>query len=199
MAMVEKRRIDLGPEPPVEDNERTPLRTRRGAVTLGSSGRVRAEFVKSRRVVRFIGEDGSVAEFDLLTFLDLLGIEATDLAPPRQYVLFGGTSDRPSGGSGDIAGTFADEASARSAFQRLRMSSDHRWAQLVALDVRGRVRALSWFGDKFRQGAPTGAQGNSTAMRARRTLRRLSVVRESSGTRPFTTAEARGAVRRREG
>lgn len=198
--MVEKRRIDWATDPEEEEPERTRTRGRKGALTLGGPGRIRAEFIKTRRVVRIVGEDGAVAEFDLLDFLELLGIEPADLVPPRQYVLFGGTSDRPSGGSADIAGTYADEAAARSAFQRLRMSSDHRWAQLVALDVRGRLRAVAWFGERFRKGGPMGATGTGTGptARARRTLRRLSGVREPAGPHAYTTGESRGAVGRKD-
>jgi hypothetical protein len=141
---------------------------------------LRALFVRSRRVVRLVSDDGETFELPLNEFLQRLGVDPADLVPPRHYVVFAGTEERPAGGAGDIAGTFGTEDEGRALFQRLRASPDHRWAQLVSLDARGRARAVCWFGDKFRAGA-TAASTDTGESGRRRVRRRLSVIAGGQG------------------
>lgn len=159
--MVDKRRFD-----PVQATEDVPLR---------------AQFIKSRRVVRLVSDDGGTFELPLLEYLDRLGIDPSDLAPPRHYVVFAGTEERRAGGAGDIAGTFATEEEGRAAFQRMRASRDHKWAQLVSLDARGRARAICWFGDRFRASAMEAGSTGTGETGRRRALRRLSVITGGQG------------------
>lgn len=69
-------------------------------------------------------------------------------AEPSWFLLFGGLHQESIGGLRSIRGVFDSEDEARSAFRRLRL--EHRsapgWAELVALDRSGRVKALCWFG-----------------------------------------------------
>ena len=154
--MVEKRRFD-----PAHEAEDLPLR---------------AHYIKSRRVVRLTSDEGDSFELPLLEYLDRLGIDPADLAPPRHYVVFAGTDERPAGGAGDIAGAFGTEEEGRAYFQSLRTSRDHKWAQLVSLDARGRARAICWFGDRFRASAGAAGSQSTGETGRRRALRRLSVI-----------------------
>lgn len=81
------------------------------------------------------------------TLLDRLGVDLANILPDRQYLLFGGSGERPAGGVRDIVQTFTSEDEARAAFLDLRLTVRDRqgWGELISLDVRGRVRRLCWF------------------------------------------------------
>ncbi len=118
---------------------------------LTELGDLSVQYVRRRRILRVVhtgdARSGTV-EVPLPAFLEALGIEPADLAPTRHFLLFAGLHHRPAGGLGDLCATFADEAEAREAFRRLRLSPDYRdgWAQVVEVASGGRVRALCWFG-----------------------------------------------------
>jgi len=100
----------------------------------------------------------------LAEFVAGLGLEAADLMSTRQYLLFGGAGGG-AGGLRDLVGAFDAEATAKDAFRSLRLSPDFRggWAELVALQPEGRMKAVCWFGrapsDPSDWGFPTPAGG----------------------------------------
>lgn len=103
---------------------------------------------------------------------------ATAPSAPRQapasnhvYVLFTGSTNRPRGGVGDLAGVFRREEDARDAFRQVRLgsSSPEAWGQLAVLDPGGRVTPLCWFGPGSWQHRPAAGRpegGESSARRA---------------------------------
>ena len=68
--------------------------------------------------------------------------------PASWFLLFGGTRQEAGGGLRSLRRVFDSEDEARAAFRRLRLEpgSAPGWAELVALDRSGRVKALCWFG-----------------------------------------------------
>jgi hypothetical protein len=108
------------------------------------------EYVRSRQVLRFAtsGRAGTV-EVPPTTLLRELGIDVVELAPTRQFLLFGGRGPATAGGLGDLIAVFRSEAEARDDFRRVRLDSTaHGWAELVALDAGGRLRQICWYGQK---------------------------------------------------
>jgi hypothetical protein len=112
------------------------------------------EFVKSRRVLRFVGwlrrEKVDVLEIPVAELCQELGIDATDLGArgtPR-YLLFGGWQPRAGLGLTDLIETFEGEEEALKAFRDKRSQSrpDEHWAELCAIDFEGKVVQVAWFG-----------------------------------------------------
>lgn len=126
--------------------------TSRRTLTLDPSAGTALSYIRSRRVLRLASGAGTAeaVELPVTTFLDELGVDLSELIPMRQYLLFGGTDQRPVGGTGDIIDTFAGEPQARMAFQELRRSQEYRdgWAELVAVSATGKMQRLCWFGDR---------------------------------------------------
>lgn len=121
----------------------------RGIVTR-PEGAVAIEYLRASRVLRFVApadRSAGAVEMPLAEFVAGLGLEAADLTPSRQYLLFGGTGGG-AGGLRDLVGAFTNEATAKDAFRRLRLSPDFRggWAELVVLQPEGRMKPVCWFG-----------------------------------------------------
>ncbi len=82
-----------------------------------------------------------------LSLLEMAGVDAADLGPARQYLLFAAAGPA-SGGVSDLLKVFDSEDEARGAFLRLRRDDRLRrgWAELAALNRRGGVSVLCSFG-----------------------------------------------------
>lgn len=110
------------------------------------------EYVRTRKVVRLLGwmNDAPIApvEIPLDELFRGLGISPRDLGAPRQFLLFAGSHGRPAGGLRDLVGTFDAEERAWAAFRELRQGhpATQGWAELAAIDARGQVTQLAWFG-----------------------------------------------------
>ena len=154
-------------------------------MATSASSRVRIEYVKGRRALRLIADDGQgPVEVPLASLIERLEIDRSDFAPPPRLLLFAGRHDRPRGGAGDLIGWFESAADARAAFQEMRRSrtDEEGWAELVALDGGGRPSVLAWFG-RHPGGATSAprrlrlvaARGHHPAGRAARTHLRLLV------------------------
>ena len=160
---------------------------RRISTTTATSG-LAVEYVKSRRVLRLLGqlrgEELAPVEIPVDRLCETLSIEPRDLGSPENFLLFAGVQGDGGGGLRDLVGTFTTEEQGREAFARLRVQhpSFQGWAELAAIDGFGRVRQVCWFG---RRGEPTGPPPGS-APRAdvvalgnrRRGLRRLIATGE---------------------
>jgi hypothetical protein len=126
--------------------------SRPAQLTIGTGdAEVALEYVKTRRVLRIrpgwaeAGRDTS--ELPLHMFLDELGIDAADVAPSCQYLLFAGANGRSRGGTGDLVRVYRTEESAKAAFRALRLESgEEGWGELTALDAAGRLRRMCWYG-----------------------------------------------------
>lgn len=125
-------------------------------VTLDATGTT-IEYVRRRGILRFAtsGRDGT-AEVAPGALLRDLGIDVADLAPTRQFLLFGGRGPATAGGLGDLIAVVGSESEARDEFRRLWLGdSPHGWAELAALDAAGRLRRICWYGEKNGPPAPT--------------------------------------------
>ena len=148
---------------------------------------VRVEYVKRRRVLRLVGwhEDGETVARTLSVpeFCEELGIEAEELAAPRRYLVFAGSHRAPVGGAGDLVAAFDSEQEARKAFSALRLSrpGHDEWAEMVALDGRGQVHQLLWFGAG--RGHPAGGARRRAAGEGQAGRGRLGWVRQWRGGR----------------
>ena len=125
--------------------------SRPAQLTMGTGdAQVGLEYVKSRRVLRVRGRrdaGGAAMELPLQVVFDELGIDATDVAPACQYLLFAGVNGRVRGGSADVVRVLDSEEAARTAFRALRLQcGEDGWGELAALDTAGRMRRLCWFG-----------------------------------------------------
>jgi hypothetical protein len=125
---------------------------RPAAITVGddSVGTVRVEYVRCRRTLRLWGWRGETpprvpVELPLQALVEL-GVASDELLPPQRFLLFGGGRGPARGGAGDLLATFESETRARDAFVALRRRGEASWAQLVALEARGGVKRLAWFG-----------------------------------------------------
>lgn len=118
-------------------------------VAASPSGRLRIEYIESRRVLRVsAGEGGGPVEVPLARLIDGLGIDRRDFAPPPRLLLFAGRHDEPQGGAGDLVGCYECEADGRAAFRDVRAtrSDQEGWAQLVVLHGGRRPTVVAWFG-----------------------------------------------------
>lgn len=110
------------------------------------------EYVRTRKVLRLLGwlrgEVIDPVEIPVDRLCQLLDIDGRDLAVPRHFLLFTGSHRRPAGGLRDLVGTFESEEKAWQAFREARHDhpSTEGWAQLAAVDGRGQVHQLAWFG-----------------------------------------------------
>lgn len=102
------------------------------------------------------------------------------------FLLFAGTSDRPGGGVGDLAGVFRCEHDARDAFRQVRLGSRSAaaWAQLAVLDDGNRIKPVCWFGSGSWQHRPelsrhAATESNSSGPPQRRS-RRWATLRAGS-------------------
>ena len=147
-------------------------------VARHGTGVVRLSYVKSRKVLRVTSWEDNRAmhslEIALDAMLDQLDIEPADLAVPVRYLLFAGRHDQPRGGSDDLVCAFDSELAARDAFRELRGTRSNRdgWAELTALDCRGRLTRLAWFGRRVapRRGVRAGVGLGRRVRRSRRAL-----------------------------
>lgn len=120
-------------------------------ISEGAPAGLRVEFVKCRRALRFSGAaigGSSPVEVPVPPLLDQLDVDREERRAPVRYLLFGGLNGHPRGGVRDVIGVFDSESRARQEFVELRRQrSDHEgWAELAALDARGNLTALGWFG-----------------------------------------------------
>ena len=122
---------------------------------------VRIQYVKYRQVLRLTGayDHGlEPIEIPVPALLARLGIDAPELDVPVRYLLFAGVHHRPRRGAAELVASFHSEAEARRAFTALRRQRSDRegWAELAALDRRGRCSRLAWFvqDDDVRRAAP---------------------------------------------
>ncbi len=118
------------------------------SVTLEGAGTT-VEYVRRRGMLRFGASGrGGYEEVSPAALLRKLGVDVTELAPARQFLLFGGSDWPPVGGLGDLVAVFDSEDDARDRFRQLRLIQNpgRRWAELAALDAAGCVRRLCWFG-----------------------------------------------------
>ncbi len=109
------------------------------------------EYLRTRRVVRTVNRTPpvpEVVELPVRAFVDRLGAQATDLAPPRHYLLFAAGEGGASGGLRDLLGLYDGEEAAREAFRSTRLSPAYRggWGELVALQPGRGFEPLCWFG-----------------------------------------------------
>ena len=121
----------------------------RNIVAAGPSGRVRIEYIESRRTLRVDAADGGgPVEVPLTRLIDGLGIDRRDLAGASRHLLFAGSHDAPGRGADDLVGSFDSMADGRAAFREMRgtRSDDEGWAQLVTLNGGGRPTVVAWFG-----------------------------------------------------
>ena len=114
-------------------------------------GGMRIEYVKRREVLRLSGTamaDGVPVEIPLSQLIERLDVDPATLGVPVRYLLFGGLHWDARGGSRDLSGVYTCETTARQAFVELRKRRSDRegWAELAALDGKGRLTTLSWFG-----------------------------------------------------
>ncbi len=111
---------------------------------------VRIQYIRCRQVLRLIGvqDDLEPVEIPLPVLLSRLAIDPKGLAAPIRYLLFAGVHGQPRGGTRGLVGAFPDEGEARQAFVALRTQRSDRdgWAELAALDQRGHLTQLAWFG-----------------------------------------------------
>ena len=160
---------------------------------MGTMGRIRGlrspdgpagvavEYLKSRGTIRItgwrrFGNEVDRLELPLAEFVERLEIDMTELVPARRYLLFSGSGDRPEGGMRDVAGAFDDENEARQAFHDLRGDEGSaRWGELAALDARGRLVPLAWFGrdNGFPAAAGSGVRRALAESLGRRKNRRI--------------------------
>lgn len=121
----------------------------RNIVAAGPSGRVRIEYIESRRTLRLTSGDGAgPVELPLARLIDGLGIDRKDLAAAPRLLLFAGRHDAPGHGADDLVGSFESMDEGRAAFRQVRgtRSDDEGWAQLVTLHGGGRRTVVAWFG-----------------------------------------------------
>jgi hypothetical protein len=104
------------------------------------------DYVKSRRTLRIrVGDIGG--ETRLADLFSRLGIDGTELAPARRYLLFG-SAGASLGGVRDLVAVFGSEQDARHAFVERRRQRGPRsgWAELCQIDLHGRVSIVCAFG-----------------------------------------------------
>jgi hypothetical protein len=119
-------------------------------ITTGTGpSRISWEYVRGRGVLRLTAAAPLVGvEVPFAELVQRLQVDTGQLLPARQFLLFAGRRNGPFAALGNLIGVFADERTARRAFERVRLEEDPTvgWAQLLSLDPRGRVRAIGWFG-----------------------------------------------------
>jgi hypothetical protein len=121
----------------------------RNMVAAGPSGRVRIEYIESRRTLRVSAGDGEgPVEVPLARLIDGLGIDRRDLSATPRLLLFAGRHDDTGRGADDLVGSFESMADGRAAFREVRStrSDEEGWAQLVTLHGAGRGTIVAWFG-----------------------------------------------------
>lgn len=121
----------------------------RNIVATGPSGRVRIEYIESRRTLRVSTGDGQgPVEVPLARLIDGLAIDRRDLVPAPRLLLFAGRHDAPGRGADDLIGSFDSMADGKAAFREVRgtRSDEEGWAQLVTLHGAGRGTVVAWFG-----------------------------------------------------
>ena len=121
---------------------------------------------------------------------------ADDQDQPRCYLLFAGSQPAPQGGLGDLVETFTSEATARQAFQHLRVngSSARSWAQLAVVDGRHGIRPLCWFGigaTPARTSLTSARPEKSIGARTKGDMMQVAARRSPSPTRPEVESIAR--------
>jgi hypothetical protein len=143
-------------------------------LALDRHGRVGVEYVRSRRVLRMVGDGTDRVEISVPAFLEGLGIETGDLGGPTTYLLFASSDPQPQGGMADVAGVFGVDAEAREAFRAIRLSPSYRhgWAELVAVGPGPRAHRLCWFGHPWARPTSAGPRPGATRLRSWPRLRR---------------------------
>ena len=131
--------------------------TKSAAVTWGDApAQVRAEYVKTRRVLRFTGSDptSTPVEVPLDEFLADLGIDIDQLAPPPRYLLFAAVGSGVGVPPRHVVATYIDETEAREAFWALRLgySQPGNWAEVASVEASGGLRRMCWFGTPWGPG-----------------------------------------------
>lgn len=113
-------------------------------------GRVRIDYLKSRRSLRFwLGDDNEAEPIDLTLadFCDRLGIERHVVGGDQCFVLLGGSLDAFGGGQHGVVRAYRCEDEAREGFiTRRTEAAEGEWGRLIAIDERCAVRTVAWFG-----------------------------------------------------
>ena len=115
-----------------------------------AGGRLRIEYAKSRRALRFwLGDPNEVERIDLTLadFCDRLGIERYLIGGYQCFILLGGPLDAFCGGQHGLLRVFDCPGEARECFiARRTKAAEGEWGLLIAIDEVCAVRTLAWFG-----------------------------------------------------